>query len=235
MVSEKLQKIVLSRTKRAHAKIGAMEMFRRLNHHYATTFNYMFSIEDIGCWLGASPELLFSLNNNELECTSLAGTKLPGESWTDKEMTEQQYVTDFITSKLGHLNAADIQTDGPSTIFTGTVEHLKTKINTQLGKDASWKEVAKLLHPTPAVCGVPARTAREFILENELHDRKFYTGYIGLVRPDQQKFFVNLRCLELHNDEALLYLGGGITALSQLESEWRETDRKAETLLKILN
>ena len=30
-----------------------------------------------------------------------------------------------------------------------------------------------------AVCGLPKESAKKFILENEVYERKFYTGFLG--------------------------------------------------------
>jgi isochorismate synthase len=44
---------------------------------------------------------------------------------------------------------------------------------------------------------------------------------------------VNLRCAQLFRNQAFLYLGGGLTAQSNVEEEWQETENKAKTLEKI--
>ncbi|MBT8291401.1 MAG: chorismate-binding protein, partial [Muriicola sp.] len=46
--------------------------------------------------------------------------------------------------------------------------------------------------------------------------------------------FVNLRCMELREDKAIIYVGGGITQDSDPEKEWQETIAKSRTILKVL-
>ena len=58
-------------------------------------------------------------------------------------------------------------------------------------------------------------------------------------RPDwvvDQVFdlFVNLRTMEVFDDALRLYVGGGITPLSDPETEWQETCQKADTLLNLI-
>lgn len=43
--------------------------------------------------------------------------------------------------------------------------------------------------------------------------------------------YVNLRCCQIQEGKAYLYLGGGYTKQSIPEDEWEETENKARTLL----
>ena len=44
------------------------------------------------------------------------------------------------------------------------------------------------------------------------------------------ELFVNLRCAELFNHNALLYAGAGVTKASSANKEWEETQRKLNTV-----
>jgi len=90
------------------------------------------------------------------------------------------------------------------------------------------------LHPSSAISGMPKHTAITNIKEAETHHRKLYTGYLGFEKGDSINYFVNLRCMQVHKESATLYLGGGITKESILESEWEETEHKAQSLLSPL-
>ena len=48
-------------------------------------------------------------------------------------------------------------------------------------------------------------------------------------------FYVNLRCAQIINKKALVYVGGGITRDSDPEKEWNETVNKTKTIVKVLN
>ena len=95
-------------------------------------------------------------------------------------------------------------------------------------------------HPTPAVCGLPAKKAKNFILENENYNREFYSGFLGEINiPKSTKnkkshLFVNLRCMSLENNIARIYVGGGITKDSIPEKEWEETVSKSFTMKSVL-
>lgn len=165
---------------------------------------------------------------------SLAGTKTPENSWTEKEIEEQELVTNSIVEGLKNSNCTNLKTDGPNTIKAGKIEHLRTLISCDLKDKKDWTKVVQTLHPTPAVCGIPKLKAMDYIQQLENHDRQFYTGFIGIVKEDKKDLFVNLRCMQHFNGFAKLYLGGGITAPSDEEAEWLETEKKGMTLGSIL-
>jgi isochorismate synthase len=94
----------------------------------------------------------------------------------------------------------------------------------------------QLLHPTSAVCGMPKEPALQFILDNEKHSRAFYSGFLGPVNvASETHIFVNLRCMQIYTDKAVLYAGAGITADSDPQKEWEETELKCLTLLNVFN
>jgi isochorismate synthase len=91
------------------------------------------------------------------------------------------------------------------------------------------------LHPTPAVCGLPKQEAREFILAHEGYDRRYYTGFVGMLDlASATDLYVNLRCMQCHADgQVTLYAGGGILPSSQCGKEWEESRQKMKTMKEI--
>ncbi|MFT5821912.1 MAG: isochorismate synthase [Crocinitomix sp.] len=235
IASGKFKKVILSRTKTVFTEHDALTIFDLLNKHYPNTLNYVISNAELGTWIGATPELLLSVEDLHLKTMSLAGTKMPNETWSEKEFEEQQLVTDTILKGLRHIQCKNILIDGPKNIQAGKIEHLLTSIKAELNQKIDWSAVLMQLHPTPAVCGIPTEEARKFIPTLESYDREFYTGFIGILSKNKKDFYVNLRCMQLFDKSAKLYIGGGITAQSNGEAEWNETERKAETLASVLS
>jgi isochorismate synthase len=229
-----LEKIILSKIKIIPRKRSPIELFEALNQTYANTFNYLISSEETGTWIGATPEVLLTQDQKIINTVALAGTKTADENWTTKEIEEQALVTNEILRVLSANNCKNISATKAETIQAGKIQHLKSDIQAELATEIDWKKILFNLHPTPAVCGLPSKEAKQFILNNEEHNRSFYTGFIGILKPGKNSFFVNLRCMEIHEDCAKLFVGGGITAPSDLEKEWQETERKSETLGRFL-
>lgn len=238
MLIEELQegiaeKVVFSRIESQDIKKSPIEIFNQLNDTYKKTFNYLISIENEGCWVGATPELFIESQGEQLKTVALAGTKLASREWTEKERIEQAMVSDFIDNVLKKYTNK-ITINGPKTVDAGPVQHLKTEFECQVSPQVL-TQIINELHPTPATCGLPKEKALHIIQTMESHQRRFYTGFLGIVSPNEMKLFVNLRCMEIIESKAYLYLGGGITAQSVAEDEWDETLNKAKTLKAVLD
>lgn len=232
-----ISKIVASRKEDFFpSKLDITELFKKLFHKYPTAFRYCFFHPEIGIWLGATPEKLLSLDNNILQTMSYAGTqKYKGTIdvvWGEKEKQEQQFVTDFIVENL-KSETSEIELSEPYTSQAGTLLHIRTDITAKLKDDFSLEKIIKKLHPTPAVCGFPKELAKQFILQNEGYDRKYYSGFLGELNMGVYKtseLYVNLRCMEIQNKKVSFYIGCGITKDSIPEMEFFETVNKAVTM-----
>jgi isochorismate synthase len=236
---KKISKAILSRchfVKDVNA-LNAPDYFMHLCALQSSTYNYLLYIPEAGMWMGASPELFLNTNGQFVETVSLAGTMKREESleWNEKDIKEQKIVTDYIAEQLQDFSVKSVQQEGPKTVFAGHVAHLKTifrfskqSIQAHLGNFVS------ALHPTPAVCGYPKLLSKQLILQTENHSRGLYAGFLGSIQADGQfTFYVNIRCMQFFSNGAGLYVGGGITAMSEPEAEYNETLLKAENLLKL--
>lgn len=231
-----LEKVVYSRIKEAHIKTtNYKQLFDELCDRYPATLVYLISSPKFGTWMGASPEQLIAFENGNGSTTALAGTKKSDDStpWENKEQTEQAIVTSYLLEQLQSLKIPIKQIDGPNEFQAGPVKHLKTNI---LFSSSTIPpiNIAKQLHPTPAVSGYPKQEALSYLAIIEAHNRSLYTGVIGFYGSKNTQLFVNLRCCQLEEDRAFIYLGGGFTKDSIPLKEWEETENKSKTLLNIL-
>ena len=239
------KKIVLSRKETVSLQtFDLLETFQKLLQLYPSAFVYCFYHPKIGTWLGASPEQLVRSDGKSFETVALAGTQKDTGAdkieWQSKEQEEQQIVTDYIVGKLKN-STSDLKVSPPFSVKAGMLWHIKTTINAVLKEDTNLKHIVQLLHPTPAVCGLPKEKAKAFILKNEMYNRKYYTGYLGELTKVSKNdnlssdLFVNLRCMEINGNSAHIYIGCGITKDSSPEKEWEESVNKALTMKRVLN
>lgn len=239
IVNSKLEKVVLSRKIVVTHKSSPIKIFRKVLDTYPYAFCYIWYHPKIGLWIGATPELLMLKQNTSLVTVSLAGTikntTTDNPLWGKKELEEQDMVTRHITHQLRNY-VDDLSIGKVNSVRAGNLWHLKTKIWGTI-HDLELEQIILALHPTPAICGLPVREAETFIKTFENYDREFYTGYLGELNIGKDKnthLFVNLRCMQIKGNSALLYVGGGITSGSNAEQEWIETVHKSETMLNMI-
>lgn len=167
-----------------------------------------------------------------------------------------------ISNQLSEINSSqasngDINISGPNTVKAGNLLHLQTEISMHLRPETrNLKPILDALHPTPAVCGFPKQRAKAYIVENEGYPREFYAGFIGelnlkettsrntnrrnvennayRVQKSVSDLYVNLRCMQIKDQNILIYVGGGITKDSNPEAEWMETVHKSKTIKSVL-
>ncbi len=197
-------------------------------------------------WIGASPEVLVSQSSHGLFTTmSLAGTQSAFDRegneikpvdalWTHKEIEEQAIVGRYIINCLKKIRVREFEEEGPKTVRAGNLLHLRTFYSID-NREVNFPNLSSvmlgLLHPTPAICGMPKENAEKIIGDIEGYDREFYSGYLGPVNVDSEShLFVNLRTLKVEEGVAYVYAGGGITEDSQPDREWTETEMKMGTI-----
>jgi len=235
-----LEKVVVSRKISSELRKSPLTLFTTILESYPNAFCYLWHHPKIGTWCGATPESFLKLDKNSVQTMALAGTLWAEEddapNWTQKEIYEQQLVTDFISDSLGPF-LKGIVTGQVTTVKAGGVFHLKTPVSGTLRVPDQLNALIEVLHPTPAVCGTPTELANSFIEQNEKHNRKYYCGFLGELNPEGQSkadLYVNLRCMELEEKTAHIYVGGGITGDSKPEQEWQETQFKSKTMFSLL-
>ncbi|MDO4229623.1 MAG: isochorismate synthase [Capnocytophaga sp.] len=233
------EKVVLSRKITFEHPTNPITSFEKMIERYPLAFCYLFFHPKVGIWLAATPEKLLNVSDNQIYTMALAGTQPFREEgnyiWTEKEKDEQQIVTNVIVHRI-HSLVEELNVTQPKTVRAGSVVHLCTDISARLREGENPFVIVNKLHPTPAICGFPNDVAKQFIIENEHYDRSYYSGYCGIVQPETSSidFYVNLRCMQMKDNQVIIYVGGGILKESNPESEWEETQNKAQTMLSVL-
>ncbi|TVT43464.1 isochorismate synthase [Hymenobacter setariae] len=244
-------KVVSSRAARRPLPPGfdPLAAFQELCRQYERAFVSLVSVPGVGTWLGASPEVLAEVTADGLFHTmALAGTQpllhglRPQDAiWRQKEIEEQALVSRYIVNCFKQLRLREYQETGPRTTVAGELLHLRTDFEVDLknvpAPASLGTDMLRLLHPTSAVGGMPRTAALEFLARHEGYDRAYYSGFLGPVNvaaPGVSRLFVNLRCLQLRTNEAILYAGTGLTVDSDPAREWQETEYKMRTAAAVL-
>lgn len=213
---------------------------------------YVFSVPlegDDEVLLGASPELLVRREGDRIWCTPLAGS-VPRSSDPDedarradallgsaKDLAEHAFVVDAIVHILKEVCVDLDFPAAPTLLSTDTLWHLASPIEARLaaGTDGpSALRLAQLLHPTPAVGGVPAAEAAAAILALEGDLRDYFAGFVGWVDGDGDgEFAITIRAATINGPRLRLFAGAGIVAGSDPASEVAETGAKLATMARV--
>lgn len=227
----------------------AARTFQQLCEAYPSAFISLFSIPGVGTWMGASPEILVSTYLEKprkiFRTVALAGTQpsqgenpLKNAAWRQKEIEEQAMVSRYIINCFKKIRLREFEEDGPKTTAAGNLLHLRTDFTVDMDA-TNFSELGsvmlRLLHPTSAVCGMPQEPALAFIQQYEGYDRSFFSGFLGPVNmQNETHLFVNLRCMQLLDQQAILYAGAGVTIDSEPQREWAETEMKMRTMQQLI-
>lgn len=242
------EKVVPSRCKTVSLRngINLIDTFYTLSSKYPEALISIVSSPRFGTWVGATPEILVSVDEHQVFRTvALAGTQpysdrqnIRAVAWTQKEIEEQAMVSRYIINCFKRIRLREYEEHGPKTVTAGNLLHLRTDYAVDMNAvnfPTLGSVMLKLLHPTSAVCGMPLEAALNFLNAHEGYERELYSGYLGPVNiGNKTSIFVNLRCMKLLGDSATLYAGAGVTVDSIADQEFAETEMKFATLLKIL-
>lgn len=209
-------------------------------------FLFRVRLPDGGTLIGVSPELLVRRQGTRLESNPLAGSigrrPDPAEDEanarhllaSDKDHYEHKLVVDDIRRHLQPLCSMLEIPEKPSLLQTATLWHLSTHLHATLpDEQRSALQLACLLHPTPAVCGVPTERARRLIRFVEAFDRGLFTGIVGWCNSrGDGEWVITIRCGVVRHDTLRIFAGAGIVAASSPDTEWTEVQTKLGTMLR---
>lgn len=240
----RFDKLVLSRCVRVDATspVSAEDLFLKACRIYPHQFIALVAMPGAGTWLMATPEVLLEGCGDRWRTMALAGTMRAVEAhrdgegvrWSAKNMEEQRYVSAYIAHILARYGE-EVSARGPYTTAAAHLLHLRTDYAFRLSHRALPGELIDALHPTPAVCGMPKDEARRFIVDHESIDRQYYSGFCGPLSVDSEThLYVSLRCMRIDDGGFDLFAGGGILRDSEMETEWRETRTKLQTMLRLV-
>ncbi len=239
-----ISKVVAARRAEVQAlgEVDAWSALDALSGDYPETWRFGLRFGDSGTFVAATPERLFVKTDRVVEADALAGTidaALPDAAErlraSDKDRREHAVVVDHIVDRLrGHCTHLEPPGE-PRLRRLPNVLHLHTPVRGTLRPEAHAAELVEALFPTPAVGGVPARAAADWIAAREVHERGWYCGPVGWIdaRGDAE-LTVALRCGVIRGSSAWLYAGGGIVRGSEAQAEWEEAAWKLAPLLRAL-
>ena len=219
-------------------------MYRALRRVNPSPFMFFFNYGDFQI-IGASPEILVRLMDNEVTIRPIAGTRKRGANAEEdksleadlladpKELAEHLMLLDLGRNDVGRV--AKIGTVRPTEKFSverySHVMHIVSNVVGEL--DPAHDAVAALLAGLPAgtLSGAPKVRAMQIIDELEPEKRGVYGGGCGYFSAGgDMDICIALRTAVLKDGKLYSQAGGGVVYDSDPESEYQETVNKAKAV-----
>ncbi|VUX11665.1 isochorismate synthase [Dorea formicigenerans] len=238
----KVKKVVASRKVVVHStkKFDIVSIILNLLNSNKESFVFAYE-KNKKTFLGASPEILVQKTESIIKSYAIAGT-MPKKKHIErgkwllddlKNNEEHKIVVDYIAGIM-KKNAEEIYISRTTLLELKNLYHLKTEVMAK-NLNLSLVDWAKLLHPTPAMCGVPKEKAMGIINDYEEHDRGLFAAPIGVIdEKGDGVFIVGIRSALIEGNTLYAYAGCGIVEQSDCREEYEEINNKLRTILEAL-
>jgi para-aminobenzoate synthetase component 1 len=195
-----------------------------------------------GAVASLSPELFLRRRGEVVVSSPIKGTLPLGESPSTlrssaKDVAENIMIVDLVRNDLGRVAVTGSVTV-PELLAVRPapgVWHLVSTVSAVVQVDVPMAAVLDATFPPASVTGTPKGRARELLAQWEPRRRGVYCGTVGLASPVAgTELNVAIRTVEFDaTGNAVLGVGGGITADSDPDGEWRECLDKAATIVGV--
>ncbi len=187
--------------------------------------------------LGATPEVLFHLQDKKLKTMALAGTHPRAEESAllrdPKEQKEHQLVVKDIKERLEKLGWVKVH--DTEVAEYGILSHLRTAIEVEIS-DANAQDLVKRLHPTAALGVFPRNYGLAWMQTLPYQDQRglFGAPIVFSLSRSECMALVSIRCLQWNENGSQIGSGCGLVEGSDLQKEWSELALKRESVMKVL-
>ncbi|MDH6709583.1 anthranilate synthase component 1 [Kitasatospora sp. MAA19] len=214
-----------------------VEVYRRLRSRNPSPHMYLLPNGD-GSLIGASPELLFRIEDGRIVMRPIAGTtrrdhdeeenerRIKALLASTKEQAEHVMLVDLSRNDISRVCRPHTLTEDELMVVEtfSHVFHLVSTVSAELEEDADvWRSLCATF-PAGTMTGAPKLRAMEIIHEIEREPRGAYAGAVGLI--DVGGWSELALCIRTIAHDGAVYSvqsSAGIVADSTPEGEWNET------------
>lgn len=221
----------LTMPSQVETNLSSEEIFHRSNAPYKIWLKNEFV-----CF---SPEIFIRISDGTISSYPMKGTidaRIENAAQLllsdQKEVAEHHTIVDLIRNDLSMV-ADDIQVNRLMYIDRistnkGDLLQMSSEVSGKLPANYAQSIgsiLAKML-PAGSICGAPKPKTLEIIRDAESYKRGYYTGIFGIFDGTNLDSCVLIRYIEPNPDQFTFKSGGGITFLSDCETEYNELIRK---------
>lgn len=224
-------------------------IYRALRTINPSPYMFFLDLKDFHI-IGASPELLVRVEQNEVTIHPIAGSRGRGLDAVEDDLLAEELQNDP-KEQAEHVMLLDLgRNDVGRVSQPGTVQvteymqveryshvmHLVSNVTGQLRPDVSPYDAMRAGFPAGTVSGAPKIRAMEIISELEGEQRGVYAGAVGYFSySGNLDTAIALRTMVVKDGRAYIQAGCGIVADSDPAAEYQESLNKAGALLRALD
>ena len=225
-----------------HALELSLTLYESLVQHSPAPFGAYLRYDDHAV-LSASPERFLERRGQHVETRPIKGTRPRGATPEEdkrladellasaKDRAENVMIVDVLRNDLGRVcETGTVATAALCELESfAQVHHLVSTVTGRLRDDVDAFDLLHACFPGGSITGAPKIRAMELLERIEPVRRHLYTGAIGWLGWDgDADWNIAIRTAVTTQDRLVFHAGGGITADSDPEAEYRESLDKAE-------
>ena len=238
--------VVPSQRFTADFDLPATALYRSLRRINPSPFMFHIALGDFQL-VGASPEILVRVRDDEVTVRPIAGTRKRGANKEEDQALADELLADA-KERAEHLMLLDLgrndvgrvaefkSIDVTESFIVERYSHVMHIVSNVKGKLKKGVDIIDALFagfPAGTVSGAPKIRAMEIIDELENTRRGFYAGGVGYISGNGTlDTCIALRTALIKDGKIHVQAGGGVVADSDPEAEYQETVNKARGLIR---
>ena len=240
-----VMQVVLAQDFSANFDKDPFDLYKAIRKLNPSPYMYFLDLDECQI-VGASPEILVRLEDNEINLRPLAGTRKRGENPEEDKINEEDLLNDpkeiaehLMLIDLGRNDVGRVSKIG-SVIVTDkmTIEkyshvmHIVSNVRGKIASGLSYFDVLKASLPAGTLSGAPKIRAMEIINELEPSSRGIYGGAIGYIGWNgNMDTAIAIRTAVIKDKTIHVGAGAGVVADSVPENEWLECRQKSKVFM----
>lgn len=223
-----------------------IDLYRALRSLNPSPYMYYLNLGDHHV-VGASPEILVRVADDEVMVRPIAGTRPRGKTEKEDAALEAELLSDpkelaehLMLIDLGRNDVGRVAEVGSVAVTDrmiierySHVMHIVSNVVGKLKKGLTPMDALRATFPAGTLSGAPKIRAMEIIDEIEPVKRGVYGGAVGyLAWNGSMDLAIAIRTAVLKDGEIHVQAGGGIVADSVPQTEWEETMNKARAVMR---
>ena len=240
-----VMQVVLAQDFSANFDRDPFDLYKAIRKLNPSPYMYYLNLDECQI-VGASPEILVRLENQEVTLRPMAGTRKRGKNSAEDQSNQAELLNDpkeiaehLMLIDLGRNDVGRVSEIGSVKVTAkmiiekySHVMHIVSNVVGRLASGLNYFDVLKAALPAGTLSGAPKIRAMEIINELEPSSRGIYGGAIGYIGWNgNMDTAIAIRTAVIKDQTIHVGAGAGIVADSIPENEWLECRQKSKVFM----